>query len=75
LERIRSFRRTFLGLDQVLPSLTVTLPTLLTKLYSDCQTFAEAEIKSLIEKSEQISDIAERQARKGRGNKRKKTTT
>jgi hypothetical protein len=26
------------------------LPGLLTKLYSDCQTFAETEIKSLLEK-------------------------
>jgi hypothetical protein len=55
LERLRSFRREFLELDQVLPSLADTLPTLLTKLYSDCQSFAEAEIKSLLEKFEQIS--------------------
>jgi hypothetical protein len=27
-----------------------TQPALLTKLYIDCQTFAEAEIKSLLER-------------------------
>ena len=32
-----------------------SLPLLLTKLYSDCQTFAETEINSLLEKFEQIS--------------------
>jgi hypothetical protein len=56
LERIRSFRRTFLEFEQVLPALTQTLPALLTKLYSDCQSFAEAEIKSLLERFEQISN-------------------
>ncbi|HYA63489.1 MAG TPA: hypothetical protein VED66_09795, partial [Candidatus Sulfotelmatobacter sp.] len=52
LERIRSFRRSFSEFEQVLPSLTRALPALLTKLYSECQTFAEAEIKSLLEKFE-----------------------
>ncbi len=56
LQRVRSFRRTFLEFEQVLPSLMETLPKLLTKLYSDCQTFAETEIKSLLEKFETISD-------------------
>jgi hypothetical protein len=56
MERVRSFRRTFLEFEQVLPMLTRTLPVLLTKLYSDCQTFAEVEIKSLLERFEQISD-------------------
>jgi len=56
LERVRSFRRTFLEFEQVLPALTQTLPVLLTKLYSDCQSFAEVEIKSLLEKFEQISN-------------------
>jgi hypothetical protein len=55
-ERIQSFRRTFLEFDHILPSLAGTLPVLLTKLYSDCQTFAEAEIMSLLEKFEQISE-------------------
>jgi hypothetical protein len=49
LERVRSFRRVFPEFEQVLPSLAETLPALLTKLYSDCQTFAETEIKSLLE--------------------------
>lgn len=49
LRTIRSFRTEFTEFEQVLPSLTNTLPALLTKLYSDCQTFAEKEIKSLLE--------------------------
>src|SRR5258708_25410833 len=55
LERVRSFRRAFSEFEQVLPSLAGTLPALLTKLYSDCQSFAEAEIKSLLHRFEQIS--------------------
>jgi hypothetical protein len=55
LERVRSFRRAFPEFEQALPLLAETLPALLTKLYSDCQTFAEAEIKSLLERFEQIS--------------------
>ena len=58
LERVRSFRRTFSEFEHVLPSLARTLPVLLTKLYSDCQTFAEAEIKSLLEKFEQTSETS-----------------
>lgn len=57
LQRIRSFRGEFSEFGKVLPSLMETLPALLTKLYSDCQTFAEMEIKSLLERFEQISDI------------------
>jgi len=56
LERIRSFRRGFSELEQVFPSLAEALPVLLTKLYSDCQAFAETEIKSLLERFEQIPD-------------------
>jgi len=56
LERVRSFRRGFLEFQQVLPSLAASLPVLLTKLYTDCQAFAETEIKSLLERFEQISD-------------------
>ncbi len=52
LEKIRSFRREFPEFEGALPSLTQRLPTLLTKLYSDCQAFAESEIKSLLEKFE-----------------------
>ena len=57
LKRVRSFRRAFLEFERILPSLMGTLPALLTKLYSDCQTFAETEIKSLLERFEQTSDI------------------
>jgi hypothetical protein len=56
LERVRSFRRSFSEFEKVLPSLTETLPALLTKLYSDCQTFAETEIKSLMKSLELILD-------------------
>ncbi len=56
LERVRSFRRAFSEFEHVLPSLARTLPLLLTKLYSDCQNFAEAEIKALLERFEQISE-------------------
>jgi len=49
LQRVRSFRAAFSEFEQVFPSLSDTLPTLLTKLYADCQIFAEAEIKSLLE--------------------------
>jgi hypothetical protein len=56
LQRARLFRHEFSEFEQILPSLMETLPALLTKLYSDCQTFAEAEIKSLLERFEQISE-------------------
>ena len=55
LERIRSFRNTFEEFQKVTQSLAATMPALLTKLYSDCQSFAETEIKSLLERFEQIS--------------------
>ncbi|HXX19467.1 MAG TPA: hypothetical protein VEJ46_08695 [Candidatus Acidoferrum sp.] len=53
LERIRSFRHEFPDFEDLLPSLTQRLPGLLTKLYSDCQTFAETEIRSLLERFEE----------------------
>ncbi len=49
LQRIRSFRSSFLEFQQILPSLSQSLPALLAKLYSDCQAFAEKEIKSLLD--------------------------
>ena len=55
LERLRSFRRSFSEFEQVLPFLQETLPELLTKLYTDCQIFAEAEIKSVLERFERIA--------------------
>ena len=48
LQKIRSFRGVFLEFEEVLPSLLETQPALLTKLYIDCQVFAEKEIKSLL---------------------------
>lgn len=48
LERIRAFRASFPEFQLVLPHATTTLPKLLTKLYVDCQTFAESEIKALL---------------------------
>jgi hypothetical protein len=51
LERIRSFRSTFSEFQQVIPSISEALPVLLTKLYSECQAFAETQIKSLLEKA------------------------
>ncbi len=56
LRRIRSFRGAFPEFQQVLPSLAQTLPGLLTKLYSDCQNFAETEIKSLLKSLDGILD-------------------
>lgn len=56
LQRIRSFRRAFLEFEQILPSLMETHPVLLAKLYSDCQAFAETEIKSLLERLDARSD-------------------
>ena len=55
LLRIRSFRQSFAELEQLHPTLAETLPALLTKLYSDCQEFAEREIQLLLEKVDQIS--------------------
>lgn len=55
LQRIRSFRNSFPEFQRALPLLTETLPPLLTKLYSDCQSFAETEIKSLLERFEHAS--------------------
>lgn len=51
LQRIRSFRSVFSEFEQALPALLETHPALLTKLYIDCQVFAEREIKSLLERT------------------------
>jgi hypothetical protein len=56
LQRIRSFRRAFPEFEGALPSLVETLPELLTKLYSDCQAFAEKEIKFLLKNLEPTPD-------------------
>jgi len=49
LQKVRAFRRAFAAFEQVFPSLIEILPTLLTKLYSDCQIFAEKEITVLLQ--------------------------
>lgn len=61
-ERIRSFRSAFSEFELILPVLREILPEVLTKLYSDCQSFAETEIKSLLGRFEEISE-----ARKSKG--------
>jgi hypothetical protein len=48
LQRVRSFRNTFSEFQQALPALMESQPALLTKLYIDCQAFAEREINSLL---------------------------
>lgn len=55
LEKIRVFRDQFSEFEQILVSLRQTLPSLLAKLYSDCQLFAETEIKLLLEKYSEIT--------------------
>jgi hypothetical protein len=56
LEHIRFFRAKFTALEAVLPTLRATLPAFLTKLYSDCQVFAENEITSLLAAFERETD-------------------
>jgi|SRR5579883_71620 hypothetical protein len=55
LEGIRSFRGAFPEFQRVLPLTTQILPGLLTRMYSDCQNFAESEIASLLERFDQMS--------------------
>ncbi len=52
LLRIRAFRATFPELSQILPAMGVMSPELLTKLYSDCQEFADREIRVLMDRIE-----------------------
>lgn len=56
LKRIRAFRSTFSEFGLLLPAIEATLPGSLTKLYSDCQRFAETEIRYLLKRVEQISE-------------------
>jgi hypothetical protein len=53
MNRVRAFRQTFLEFENLLPLLGDILPEFLTKLYSDCQIFAESEIKSLLNRFEE----------------------
>jgi len=50
LRNIRTFRDEFREFQDILPKLRHTLPEILIKLYSDCQAFAETEIKSLLDR-------------------------
>src|SRR5207302_1587914 len=54
LDRVRAFRSGFRDFERVLPSLKQTLPGLLTKLYGDCQVFAETEIKTLLKSLDEM---------------------
>jgi hypothetical protein len=56
LNRIRVFRGEFPEFERILPALRETLPGLLTKLYSDCQNFAESEIRSLLNDFEKMAE-------------------
>lgn len=55
LQRLRLFRRSFSEFEQILPSLIDSMPALLTKLYADCQAFAEREMESLLDRFEKAS--------------------
>ena len=55
LQKLRSFRCAFSEFERVFPSLAQNLPSLLTKLYCDCQSFAEKEIKSLLDDYNRLS--------------------
>jgi hypothetical protein len=57
LRRIQSFRKTFPEFEEVRSSLNKALPELLTKLYTDCQNFAESEIASLLQRFDQIARV------------------
>jgi len=60
LAKIRAFRGSFSQLEQVLPLLAKTLPPMLTKLYSDCQVFAETEMRALLERFERDPSFSSR---------------
>ena len=55
LNRVRAFRNRFPEFKAAIPSLEEAMPTAVAKLYTDCQFFAETEIKSLLEKFEQAN--------------------
>ncbi len=56
LTRIQKFRGKFSELEHLTDSLNKSLPELLTKLYADCQVFAEREIKVLLARFNQIEN-------------------
>jgi hypothetical protein len=53
LKRIRLFRAQFTEFQAIIPTLVETMPRALAKLYSDCQHFAEEEIKKLLQEFEE----------------------
>jgi hypothetical protein len=59
LNRILAFRSHFPELELINRSLASALPAHLPKLYSDCQTFAEREIRALLEQYSKV-EAAER---------------
>ncbi len=50
IRAIRAFRQEFPEFEGVISSLRLTLPSALSKLYSDCQAFSESEIRTLLER-------------------------
>jgi hypothetical protein len=54
IERIRHFRRDFASLEKKMSDFQAILPSTLTKLYSDCQSFAESEINLLLQQFHSI---------------------
>ena len=57
LQRLRSFRSTFPKLEEALNVVGQALPDLLTRLYSDCQNFAQREIQALLKEFEEASSM------------------
>jgi len=49
LERIQEFRNQFGDFQAAHNAIMETLPVVLTKLYADCQAFAESEIRLTIQ--------------------------
>lgn len=58
--KIRAFRGEFPESERINASLATALPSLLAKLYTDCQSFAEREIRSLLERFAEIDADRER---------------
>ena len=55
LQKLRLFRSSFSEFEETIPSLMDTMPALLTKLYADCQAFAEREMEALLDRFEKTS--------------------
>jgi hypothetical protein len=50
LARIRNFRKSFEHFDRTMTPLRAQLPEVLTKMYADCQLFAQSEITAMLDK-------------------------